>query len=100
MRLATIKIARVIYDKILPVRTMDVIHEDDSASGAVCISGAARLRRALISIHWRSGLDGVSPHPVFAFPTQPRRHRRGKVVKKISHRFMRGSWHHDQFASR
>ena len=22
----------------------------------------ARLRRALVSIHWRSGLDGVSPH--------------------------------------
>src|SRR5213078_608758 len=24
--------------------------------------GRARLRRAPISIHWRSGLDGVSPH--------------------------------------
>ena len=26
------------------------------------ITRGARLRRALVSIHWRSGLDGVSPH--------------------------------------
>ena len=28
------------------------------------MSGGARLRRALLSVHWRSGLDGVSLHPV------------------------------------
>src|SRR5437870_1796125 len=28
------------------------------------MTGGARLRRPLISIHWRSELDGVSPHLV------------------------------------
>src|SRR2546430_338199 len=32
------------------------------------MNGGARLRRALIPIHWRSGLDGVSPHQVHVEP--------------------------------
>jgi len=46
---------------------MNVIHEHDSAGSAVSILGGARLRRALISIQWRSGLDGVSPHRQYNF---------------------------------
>src|SRR5437870_7770381 len=47
--------------KLWPLPTCQELAGLDS--GAVCLFGGARLRQALISIHERLGLDGVSPHP-------------------------------------
>src|SRR2546425_10737380 len=57
------------------------LHGSREASFRFCarigtMNGGARIRRALIPIHWRSGVDGGSPHPGHVEPpptwTQPR----------------------------
>src|SRR5256885_1292087 len=55
--------------------------------------GGARLRRALISIHWRSGLGGVSPHHSWSqcvrkserkLPMKPEEHPTSDIQRRTS----------------